>query len=152
MWSGTILIHRPFIGRWQSHQDSPSSLNPLNICLQAANSICLVLEKYFDHLPGLPCDIVFPLFTAASTFLYHSRNVNPDHEKTSQRRLELCIHWLSIFGRSWKTAGARRQLLADSEYELTDIIRPLINCSSVRISSRARPASTGLRPSLGRAS
>ncbi|KAH8597383.1 fungal-specific transcription factor domain-containing protein [Bisporella sp. PMI_857] len=115
MWQGTILVHRPFIARWQTISSiTESSTSPLEVCLQAANNICLILEKYFDRLPGLPCDMVFPIFTAASTLLYHSKQVQNNDSLETRRRLKLCIHWLSVLGKSWKTAGARHQLLADA--------------------------------------
>jgi len=128
MWSITIAIHRPFIARWESSPNiSKSSASPLEACLQAANSICLILEKYFERLPGLPCDMVFPIFTAASTLLYHSKQTQSSDGLETRRRLKLCIHWLSVLGRSWKTAGARQQLLADGKlsrkllFNLTDM-------------------------------
>lgn len=114
MWHGTILLHRPFIARWQPDPTNPdSAINPLHICLQAANNICLILEKYFDRLPGLPCDMVFSVFTAASTLLYNSKQSENEVGVDAQRRLKLCIHWLSVLGKSWKSAGARQQLLSD---------------------------------------
>ncbi|KAG0651644.1 Citrinin biosynthesis transcriptional activator mrl3 [Hyphodiscus hymeniophilus] len=115
MWHSTILIHRPFIARWQPHTDNPDSVsyNPLRICLQAAENICMILEKYFDRLPGLPCDMVFSVFTAASTLLYNSNHANGEVGVDVQRRLKLCIHWLQMLGKSWKSAGARQQLLSD---------------------------------------
>lgn len=113
MWHATILLHRPFIARWQPDPTNPdSAINPLHICLQAANNICLILEKYFDRLPGLPCDMVFSVFTAASTLLYNTKQSETATEDT-QRRLKSCIHWLSVLGKSWKSAGARQQLLSD---------------------------------------
>jgi hypothetical protein len=114
MWHGTILLHRPFIARWQPDPANPDSQHhPMHICLQAANNICLILEKYFDRLPGLPCDMVFSVFTAASFLLYHSKQSESEVGVDAQSRLKLCIHWLSILGRSWKSAGARQQLLSD---------------------------------------
>lgn len=58
--------------------------------------------------------MVFSIFTAASTLLYHSKHSNTDQVET-QRRLKLCIHWLSVLGKSWKSAGARQQQLDESE-------------------------------------
>jgi hypothetical protein len=109
-WHGSIMLNRPFIARWQG---KPSEIpSPLELCFRAATNICLVLEKYFDHLLGLPCDMVFSVFTAASTLLYHSKHVQ-DVGPDARRHLRLCIRWLSILGKSWKSAGARHQLLAD---------------------------------------
>ncbi|KAH8813352.1 fungal-specific transcription factor domain-containing protein [Xylogone sp. PMI_703] len=110
MWSGAILIHRPFIATSSQENDPATSQNPANICLQAANNICLIVEKYADRLHGLPCDMIFPIFTAASTLLYHLKE---SEDPEIRRRLKLCIHWLAIFGKSWKSAGTRYQLLAD---------------------------------------
>ncbi|RDW87823.1 hypothetical protein BP5796_03517 [Coleophoma crateriformis] len=112
LWSATILLHRPFIERWQSSPAYPDpAVSPHKICFQAANNICMVFEKHADALPGLPCDTIFAIFTAASLFLYHLKQ-NPVDAET-RRRLKLCIHWLSILGNSWKSAGARHQILAD---------------------------------------
>jgi hypothetical protein len=114
MWHCTILLHRPFIARWQPDPANPdSAINPLNICLQAANNICLILEKYFDRLPGLPCDMVFSVFTAASFLLYNSKHSGTEVGVESQRRFKLCVYWLSVLGKSWKSAGSRQQLLSD---------------------------------------
>ncbi|KAK2627405.1 hypothetical protein QTJ16_003371 [Diplocarpon rosae] len=111
-WHATILLHRPFIARWSSNPGSAEQTNPFDICLQSANNICIVLEKYFDRLLGLPCDMVFSVFTAASTLLYQSK-ISKEPDPETQRRLRLCIRWLSVLGRSWKSAGARQQMLAD---------------------------------------
>lgn len=110
MWHATILLHRPFIARWTGADGA----NPLDICLEAANKICQALELYFDRLLGLPCDMIFSIFTAASTFLYRLKHGQGDDEET-KRKLKLCIGWLSTLGRSWKSAGARHQILDDSE-------------------------------------
>jgi len=115
MWHGTILLHRPFISRWASNPNASNSApSPQEICLHAANSICSTLAMYFERLIGLPCDMVFSIFTAASTLLYQSKYSKVD-EPTTQKNLKLCIHWLSRLGKSWKSAGARQQLLADSK-------------------------------------
>src|SRR3954463_938262 len=114
MWSGMILLHRPFIARWVRGHSDPSR-SPLDVCLVAANEICFILEKYFDRLPGLPCDMVFSVFTAASMFLHHSKQHGSDDGFETRRKLKLCIHWLSVWGKSWKSAGARHKLLDDSK-------------------------------------
>jgi hypothetical protein len=57
--------------------------------------------------------MVFSVFTAASTLLYNSTHTEGEVGVDAQRRLRLCIHWLSILGKSWKSAGARQQLLSD---------------------------------------
>jgi hypothetical protein len=114
MYSGTILLHRPFIARWIFNSEGNDPLaNPLRVCLDAAQKICDILGKYFDMLYGLPCDMVFSIFTAASTLLYHAKQPEGADIVDSQRRLRMCIHWLSVLGKSWKSAGARQQLLAD---------------------------------------
>ncbi|KAL3425154.1 glucanase b [Phlyctema vagabunda] len=122
LWNGTILLHRPFIERWQSNPAYPESMiSPHELCFEAANKICITLEKYADLLPGLPCDTIFAIFTAASTLLYHIKQ-NPSETET-RRKLKLCIHWLSVLGKSWKSAGARRQLLTDL-YDLPRELSP----------------------------
>ncbi|KUJ08652.1 uncharacterized protein LY89DRAFT_599174 [Mollisia scopiformis] len=112
MWHATILLHRPFIARWSLNTGGTDSANPLDVCLQAANNICLVLEKYFNRLLGLPCDMIFSVFTAASMLLYQSKQ-RQDASGEYRPRLRLCVHWLSVLGKSWKSAGARHQLLSD---------------------------------------
>lgn len=112
MWSCAILVHRPFIARWLEGNNSTNAPNPSHVCLQAANNVCLIIEKYVDRLYGLPCDMIFPIFTAASTLLYHLKE---SEDSVIRQRLKLCIHWLAIFGKSWKSAGTRYQLLADCE-------------------------------------
>ena len=57
--------------------------------------------------------MVFSVFTAASTLLYNSKQPANEVGVDAQRRLKLCIHWLSVLGKSWKSAGARQQLLSD---------------------------------------
>ncbi|PQE33951.1 hypothetical protein CJF32_00002811 [Rutstroemia sp. NJR-2017a WRK4] len=96
--------------RWEGNDPVA---NPLRVCLDAAQKICDILEKYFDMLYGLPCDMVFSIFTAASTLLYQVKQPDGADIVDSQRRLRMCIHWLSVLGKSWKSAGARQQLLAD---------------------------------------
>ncbi|TVY81517.1 putative transcriptional regulatory protein [Lachnellula suecica] len=110
MLTGTMLVHRPFTARWRS--DDPTT-NPYDVCLEAANRICLILERYMGRLPGGPCDMVFSIFTAASIFLHHSKQVQTDTSVDTHRRLKQCIDWLSILGKSWQIAGARQQLLND---------------------------------------
>ncbi|ESZ96994.1 hypothetical protein SBOR_2626 [Sclerotinia borealis F-4128] len=114
MHSGTILLHRPFIARWISNPaNTNNSADPLKVCLNSANAICNILEKYFDDFHGLPCDMVFSIFTAASTLLHQTKQPDGGDNAELQRRLKMCIHWLSVLGRSWKSAGARQQLLVD---------------------------------------
>lgn len=114
MHSGVILLHRPFIARWvSSPSNTNASAHPLKVCLNSANAICTILEKYFNDFYGLPCDMVFSIFTAASTLLYQSKQPGGGDNAESQRRLKMCIHWLSVLGKSWKSAGARQQLLVD---------------------------------------
>lgn len=117
MWHATILLHRPFIARWFSNPATAESTNPLVVCIQAANNICLVLEKYFDRLLGLPCDMIFSVFTAASMLLYQSKQTQ-DTSGENRRRLKLCVHWLSVLGKSWQSAGARHQILSESRFNM----------------------------------
>ncbi|EDN96107.1 hypothetical protein SS1G_12313 [Sclerotinia sclerotiorum 1980 UF-70] len=44
---------------------------------------------------------------------YVSKQPGGGDNAESQRRLKMCIHWLSVLGKSWKSAGARQQLLVD---------------------------------------
>lgn len=108
------MLHRPFIARWRSDLNDGSP-NPFDICLNAATKMCSVLERYLERLPGGPCDMVFSIFIAASILLHHSKQVEGDAAAETRHRLKLCIHWLSVLGKSWKSAGARHQLLHDCE-------------------------------------
>ncbi|TVY15995.1 putative transcriptional regulatory protein [Lachnellula arida] len=114
MLTGTIMLHRPFIERWRPELEfaEPTS-NPHDICLEAANRICVILEKYLERLLGGPCDMVFTIFTAASILLHCSKKVEAAAAVDIRRRLKQCIHWLSVLGKSWKTAGTHHQLLND---------------------------------------
>lgn len=113
MWTATILLHRPFIAWWRPNLGSTA--DPFEISLQAANQICQVLEKYLECLPRGPCDMIFSIFIAASILLQHSKKGEVEAMDTTRRRLKLCIHWLSVLGKSWKIAGERSKLLDDSE-------------------------------------
>ncbi|TVY37670.1 putative transcriptional regulatory protein [Lachnellula subtilissima] len=114
MLTGTIMLHRPFIERWRPELAfaEPTS-NPHDICLGAANRICIILEKYLERLLGGPCDMVFTIFTAASILLHCSKKMEAAAVVDVRRRLKQCIHWLSVLGKSWKTAGTHHQLLND---------------------------------------
>ncbi len=74
--------------------------------------------------------MVFSVFTAASTLLYHSKH-SKDATSENHGRLKLCIHWLSVLGKSWKSAGTRHQMLADSELPSDSIISLLTSGTSV---------------------
>jgi hypothetical protein len=118
MWSTTILLHRPFIDYWQHNKSSDLPLDshedPFEVCISAANSICSVLEQYCKILEGLPCDLVFPIFSAANIFLRQYKQLD-SQRILSRQRLELCIEWLSVLGKSWKSAFARRDILVECE-------------------------------------
>lgn len=119
------MLHRPFIARWSSNPAAGTSPDPHYVCLEAAKHICSALEKYFEQLLGLPCDMVFSVFIAASTLLYHSK-VSKSDESENRRQLQLCIRWLSALGKSWKSAGARHQMLADSTFTSSSTKRGVI--------------------------
>lgn len=114
------MCNRPFILRWRpGRSDVPFNgheENPFDICLQAANNMCSILEKYLERLSWWPCDMVFSVFVAATILLHHSKQASGEVAAETKRRLKLCIHWLSVLGKSWKTAGARQQLLTDCMY------------------------------------
>lgn len=118
MWTGVIMLHRPYIPRWRPSPDDADAdrKNPLQVCLQAASNICLVLEKYFDRLPGLPCDMGFSVFTAASILLYHSKHVQDNDGFETRRRVKLCVQWLSTLGKFCSTTGVRHQIPLDGWY------------------------------------
>ncbi len=115
-WSTTILIHRPFIEHWQRSQaiNSSSKNAPDSICRVAAENICSIMEVYSNLLERLPCDLVFPIFVAANTFL-HFWNDSGDQGTHSRQRLNQCSRWLVELGKSWKNAEARNQVLSNCE-------------------------------------
>lgn len=121
MWFSTILLHRPFIAHWQSYHDASaqqqSTTDPFMICIFAANNICSVLEKYSDVLLELPCDLIFCIFMAATIQLRRYRQGGHDAGH-AQQRLQLCVQWLTILGKSWKSADTRRQLLKERKLQV----------------------------------
>jgi hypothetical protein len=112
MWCSTILLHRPFASHRDSQTDKKhkNSPQPLDICFIASNNICDILEGYADNLPKLSCDMIFPIFTTASTLSHYSKQIGREDPLT-QRRIDMCVKWLLILGKSWKNAGARQQML-----------------------------------------
>jgi hypothetical protein len=141
MWHSTILLHRPFISRSQPPAgSSDSSEEPLMVCHQAATNICLVLEKYFGRLHGLPCELVFSIFTAATIFLYHSQKSDGEARVASEQQVKLCAHWLSVLGKSWKGTGAQQQLHLDREYrQYSNCLNSTLKPNSIRIISYTWP-------------
>ncbi len=97
MWHGTIMLNRPFITLPHPNPNFNPAQNPtpLAICVEAANNICLVYDKYFDRLLGLPCDTVFSIFVAASVLLYHERNGPKGATDESRSRFRQYVSWLS---------------------------------------------------------
>jgi len=108
------MLHRPFITRREPGTGEQKG-DPSVVCLEAANNICSILDKYFNRLPGLPCDMVFSIFTAASVLLYHCKHTPDNGGVETRRRLDQCIQWLSVLSRSWQTAGGRNQSPAEGE-------------------------------------
>ncbi|KAH8594961.1 fungal-specific transcription factor domain-containing protein [Bisporella sp. PMI_857] len=109
MWCLTILLHRPFIGNYQP--GGKDAKDPLQECFVAASNICNILEGYADNLPMLSCDLIFPIFTTASTLSYSIKQSAFEDGET-RRRIDLCIRWLQVLGRSWKNASTRGEVLA----------------------------------------
>lgn len=72
------------------------------------------MEVYSNLLERLPCDLVFPIFVAANTFL-HFWNDSGDQGTHSRQRLNQCSRWLVELGKSWKNAEARNQVLSNCE-------------------------------------
>jgi hypothetical protein len=109
MWCALILIQRPFIKR-------ASSLEPLKTSAMAASKICLILEGYTENLPLLSCDLIFPIFTAASTLSHFVKGIDDKETKSlTERQIEMCVGWLRILGKSWKGASTRQELLTSGK-------------------------------------
>lgn len=124
MWLTAILLHRPFISYWDTQgrpslDASQSIAEPLDICVMAANNICSILERHAENLSRASCDLIFPIFTAASTLSRYSKRFGIDGTET-QIRINLCVRWLLILGKSWKNAGISQQKISQGEIQATD--------------------------------
>ncbi|KAK6364704.1 hypothetical protein LTS17_012002 [Exophiala oligosperma] len=116
-WTTMIMVHRPFYSYWQEQgwlpaQSIPTESLPLEVSFSAAEKVCQILEIHVENLQRFPCDLIFPIFTTAST-LSHYRQVNRGRidERTITRCLTMCIKWLSILGSNWKHAGKSKERL-----------------------------------------
>jgi hypothetical protein len=81
----------------------------------AAKNICSILERYSNNLPMLSCDMIFPIFTSASTLSYsveHAGGEDPE----ARRLIQLCVRWLAILGKSWKNAGIFQETLSKGKH------------------------------------
>lgn len=117
MWTTVILLHNPFTTpqRKEGGLENTATISdsdPLEVTFAAAEKICQILETHTKSLQRFPCDLIFPIFTAANT-LSNYRNVGPSiRDKTLiQRRLGMCFKWLSIICSNWKYAGKSRSKL-----------------------------------------
>jgi hypothetical protein len=63
----------------------------------------------------LSCDLIFPIFTTASTLSYSIKQSAFEDGET-RRRIDLCIRWLQVLGRSWKNASTRGEVLAQGTW------------------------------------
>ena len=70
------------------------------------------MEKQSDLVRCLLCDLVFPIFVAGNMLLRGWRQ-SGRQDIGIQRNLELCVRWLNALGQNWKSAKARRQVLAE---------------------------------------
>jgi hypothetical protein len=107
MYCTTILLHRPFI-IYQLRQNKPPN-ELIEICSNAARSICEILERYAANLPVLSCDMIFPIFTTASTLHYTMPDGDANfetHNAQDRVRIDLCVRWLLVLSKSWKNASA----------------------------------------------
>jgi hypothetical protein len=120
-----ILLHRPFVSHWQQHKDATghppfNTLDPSDVCIQAAKKICLILEMHSEYLPRLPSDLIFIIFTVAGILFRHCQKLtHSDGElREVQQYLRHCMHWLRIFSKNWKNADARRDILNESRRKI----------------------------------
>ena len=116
-WTTIILIHRPFYSYWQEQGWLPSEFlptesHPLDVSFAAAEKICQILDIHVENLQRFPCDLIYPIFTTAST-LSHYRQLHrgTSVERTITPRLAMCVKWLSILGSNWKNAGKSKEKL-----------------------------------------
>lgn len=111
------MLHYPFTSpQWKQGEvegtATISDSDPLEVTFVAAEKIFQILETHTKSLQRFPCDLIFPIFTAANT-LSNYRHVGAGvTEKTSiKRRLGMCIKWLSIICSNWKYAGKSKSKL-----------------------------------------
>lgn len=82
-------------------------MHPLEVCCDAAERICQIVEGHVSDLFKYPCNLLFPIFTAASTLAHYSeQKKNVTEERRVENHLDMCIRWLSILGRNVKDAKA----------------------------------------------
>jgi len=125
-----ILLHRPFIAHWQQHKQTTghapfNTSDPAELCIQAAKKICLILEMHSAHLPRLPSDLIFIIFTVAGVLLRHSQQLLHADPELAQihQYTKRCISWLRIFAKNWKNADARQDILNESRQSQTLVNR-----------------------------
>lgn len=78
----------------------------------AANKICQILEKYADSLSVLSCDLIFPIYTTGCILNWYSRSYQPNDNGLCQRNVQMCVSWLQVLAKSWKSAGTRQEVLS----------------------------------------
>jgi hypothetical protein len=129
MQSIIILLHRPFIAHWEQQKGSSGlapfkTPDPAEVCIQAAKSICLILETHSEYISLLPSDLIFIVFTVAGIIRHECQKKTPGHAELSQfhKQLRNCMQWLQVFGKNWKNADARQNLLNMSESPKQSII------------------------------
>lgn len=121
-----ILLHRPFIEHWEQHKAATGrepfrTIDPSDVCFQASQEICLLLESYSEYLPRLPSDLIFIIFMVTET-LFRRAQHSPSSEAelpSIRRHLKQCLKWLVVFGSNWKNASARKKLLDESRLKPT---------------------------------
>jgi hypothetical protein len=110
LWTAMILLHRPFYHYWQGHRylggvSANGAMHPLEVCCDAAERICQIVEAHVSDLFKYPCNLLFPIFTAASTLAHYSeQKKDRAEERRVANNLDMCIRWLSILGRNVKDA------------------------------------------------
>lgn len=118
-WAITIIIHRPFWSRRQgpalnSYGFGPVESDPFEVSFAAAETICQILEAHAENLHKFPCDLVFPILTAANTFsCYRKADWSQVNDEMIAGRLAMCLSWLSILGRNWHHAVKSREQLSE---------------------------------------
>lgn len=148
-WALTVIIilHRPFWPHWHPPGSIPKSRppgsDPLDVSLSTAQEICQIVEIQAPNIERFPCNLIFPILTAATTFS-HARQANrgPDDERIIKEGLEVCLHWLSILGKTWKhaTESTKKLSMFNANGHIFHLRRYLTHHQTSGPSSRARLA------------
>ena len=121
-WTTIILVQQPFYSYWQKKgwlpcQSLPPESHPLEVSFASAKRICEILQVHAVNLQRFPCDLIYPIFTTASTMLYYLQvHRGTVDDRTITHQLRMCISWLSTLGSNWRQAGKSKDKLTQGSF------------------------------------